>query len=44
MQGGVLLKFIDRKHELEALDRFYSTKGAGLLVMLAVDVWARRAC
>jgi AAA+ ATPase superfamily predicted ATPase len=34
MQGGVLLKFIDRKHELEALDRFYSTKGAGLLVML----------
>lgn len=34
MQGGVLLKFIDRKYELEALERFYSTPRASLLIML----------
>jgi AAA+ ATPase superfamily predicted ATPase len=29
-----MLRFIDRKHELESLERFYRAPDAGLLVML----------
>jgi len=29
-----MLKFVDRKQELESLERFYRTPGAGLLIML----------
>lgn len=28
-----MLKFVDRKQELESLERFYRAPGAGLLIM-----------